>query len=1179
MKKKILVLAFLLYAIVGFFIFPAVIKSMMLKSISEQTDANAYIKSVYFNPFTFKFRVNDMSLFDKKGHKLFAFNLFEINLEPHSFLELSIHFKDIKLNKPKVFLVYDKDKQINFNKILKVKETSKTKQKDAFTLPRIIVDKIDIDGGSLYYEDFSKKDKFEISLTNLDFVLKDLDTKELQKSDAKVKLTFELEDDGLIKLQTKLVSLSPLSLEGLFEVNSAKLYTQYKYIKDNLNIEIADGELSLSGDFFVNIDDLNTTKISNLDAKVSDIRIKPKDVFQDILTLKSFSIEDATLYPFKDELSIQNVRLSKFNIDTNMDKKGNLDIYNYLKTNFKTETKKEIKTDKKTKEWKVSINNISLDDISGSFQDKSVYPKVISRVDDLDIGIKNFTLLGDKPFSYDINLLANNTTKCNLKGQVLLNSLDINSNIKCSDFDVVYYKPYLKRFTKQQYKKFNLDLKKANIGFGLNLELKDENTILVTYIDDANISINNFKLNKRSTRERLVSFASFDIKGINLNTKDKDISISQTKLGYLYINPKRYSNGSLNVENLIVFKKVKNKVLNKAKKVNKQDYRVRIDKFLLQNAQINFKDAMLKPALRTRLHNINIKLSNIDTQKLNWMDYRLNARLNYSGYIKSSGKLKHSPLKERGYLELKHIRLKDFSPYVEDRAFIKIADGILDIKTKLNYEKSALRADMKANGSLKLRYLFLNDSRDDSSIFAINHLDIKSFTYNLSPDILFIDKIDLNSFYINAVVNKDKSMNFSHLVKNNSIKEKDEVKTKKENKFPIWVLQTDIKNGNAGFADHSLPVDFNTQIHNVNGMLYALSSLGMDTSYLDIDGEVNAYGSTKLLGSVNISDIKNYTDLSFNFRNLDLSAISGYSAVFAGYKIDSGKLFLDLKYDIKDSQLNSSNNILIKNIKLGSEYKDDNVTPLPLKLAVALLEDSDGVIDISMPIVGNVENPDFKYGSLVMKTFFKLIGSAITSPFRFLGSALGIDGDKLSYIEFEPAKSNLIPSEREKLDNLAKIMIKKPKIFISLSGIYNAKVDRYQLKKYKLIQKLLKRGDITNRQNHINMMSIDMLEDIYVEVTHKDDLKTIQAQMEKRYKDDVEYDKNYREFIVDKCIESQELSKDDLQYLAKNRVDTIKNYLVVDKMIDASRIKEKELKVSDDSSEKFIHLKLKIEVN
>lgn len=1174
MLKKILFPLIFIYTFLGFFLLPYILKSQLIQNVHQQTNAKINIDSIYFNPYTFRLRVRGIELLDAKSEKLFSLDILETNIEPHSLFLSSIHIEDIKFQKPIIFMLLDENKNLNFNNLLKeIKNEEVKEEQESTTLPRIIIDKISITNGDIFYKDYSKKSKFETSLKNLRFELKNIDTKNMMKSDIKVKLSFGLNGKGLLKVDTNILSLNPLKLDGKVSIESAELYTEYKYLQDELNIELANGELSVDTDFFVNLDELDKTKIDNLNLSITKLRLKPKKKHKDILNLKSFEIKDATIYPLANSVSIDKIILDNLQVKSQMDKTGVIDWVGYIETNFTNENEQNIsKETNKSNPWNISIEAVSLKNIAFDFKDASVVPSVLTRVNNFNLDMKNVTLLGEKPFSYEMQFLMNEAMECSSKGSIKHKVLDISSDIKCNGFDIVHYKAYIKRYTKQNYKRFNLDLRSALLGFDANIKVKDENSTIFTYINDANIHLDKFKLNRKSNGERIVGLNNLTIKNISLDTKEKNIKIDKTNLKYLDIRTRRYRDSSLNIDNLVVAKTIKKRVSKRSKQKEKtKDYRVQLDKFLLQNAKVSFKDGTIKPILKTKLTRVNLNLSNIDSKNLKWMKYNFKAKLNNAGYIKSQGILKHSPLVQKGKFELKNIRLKDFSPYIEQKAFIKLDDGILNLKTNLSYANSKIKPDLKSNGSLKLDYLFFNDSRDNSTLFALNHLDIKSFTYKLFPNRLFVDKININSFYVNAIVNKDKSMNFSHLMKTNPMaiaSDEMNISNKSEEKFPIWILETNVKNGNAGFADYSLPIDFHTEIHDLNGMLYALSSLAQDTSYIDIDGEVDAYGSTKLKGSINTGDIKKYTDISFNFRNLDLNSISGYSATFAGHEIDEGKLFLDLVYDIKDSKLNSSNSIIVKNIKLGDEYKDENITSLPLGFVISLLEDSDGIIDIEMPIEGDVDDPNFKYGTLVMETFFKLIGNAVTSPFRFLGAMMGIDGDKLSSIEYKVGKSRLIPSEREKLDNLAKIMIKKPKISISLGGIYDAKADKRELQKQKLIDVVVLKSEIENRKNHVSAMTIDLLKDICGDI--KDEVKD-------SYKDKAILKKEYKNLLFKKCINMQVVTDNELRTLGYKRMRTIINYLVNNKNIKRSRFNIKDIVIENSLEAEFIKLKLEIE--
>ncbi|MBN2781644.1 MAG: DUF748 domain-containing protein [Campylobacterales bacterium] len=984
MFKKILISTVLIYTIFGFFILPYLLKSQIIKTVQNSIYADMAIDDIKFNPYTFKLDAKDITIVDANQKKLFSLDGLSINIELHSLIDATIHIKDIILKNPNITLSYDGE--FNFEKLLK----PSAKSDESFTILRVLIDKISIEDGGVFYDDFTKKPIYQTSLTNLNFELKDIDTKQLQNSDAKFKLHFVFNNDGSIKLKTKILSFEPLVLKGGLEFENFELYSPYKYLKDNLNLEVADGVLNLDSSFYIDMGDANKTKIDVTNLSLDKLRLKPKDKNDDILNLKNITLSDATIFPFSNSMQVKNISLDALYSGAYMGKDGGIDWTRYIKTNFKSGESKDA-----TNPWSVKLDGVELRDSSFKFS---------------------------------------------------------NANQKIYD-------------TKLK-----------------NLSLKN------IVLDADNISVDNF---------------------------------------------------------------------------------------YIKDSKFDFYDKTLKKTATFGFDKIDINISNIATKKDIFSNYTLDARLDKAGYIKSKGEFNLSQLKQKGSLIFEHLPLNGLNPYIGENLHLKLKDGFLNLDAKLGYEQSQTKPDIELRGLVELNSIKVQDTRDKTTLVKLDRFTLKSFELELFPNRLYVDKATLDSFYLKTIINKDKSMNLSTLQKVASNKNTD-AKREKSEPFNIKVMELNIKNGKAKFEDNSLPIDFKTDIHSLDGMIYAISSSKDETSYVDIDGEVDKYGSVKLKGSVDAGDIKKYMDLDLNFRNLDLSSISGYSAVFAGHKIVDGRLFLDLGYEIMDSKLNSSNSIIIKNIKLGEEYKDSNTTPLPLRFAIALLEDSDGVIDIDMPIQGDIDNPDFKYRALVFKTFFKLIGSAVTSPFRFLGAILGVDGDKLSYMEFEKGKSYLIPSEKEKLENISKIMIKKPKISIAITPTYDEIFDRYEIQKEKFIDIVVKKANLESRKNHINALNIELLENIYKELDKDANIENLKDELKQKY-DDKEFESEYLKRLQKLCIDGQKVTKDELENLAKNRVQVITEYLINDKKVDAHRFKTKEVKVLNLKETNYIKLDLKIE--
>jgi len=1172
--KKIIFYSLSVYTLIGFFIFPILLKPQIINIVQENTNAKVTLESLYFNPFIFQLTLSDVRLYSLDKKLLVTFKSFLINFDPSSLLYGALHIKKITLSKPTTYLTYNRDKTFNLLNIIKKNREEKSEENSSSPMPRIIVDSVAVIDGGLFYKDYTKENIFEFSFEKIGFLLYDIDTAEVNASSAGLRLYSTLGDGGFIDFKTKVVGFAPFEVKGSLDFEASKLYTEWKYIKDDLNLEVADGKISFHTDYRLNFDELNATTIDNLNISLDKLRIKPKNRYKDVLTLENFYVKHGTIKPFIQSVDVEKIGLIGLNVKVKRQKSGEIDWSEYIKVDSSKTV--NVNVDENLSEptisepWNVLIRDVAFEKISLAFKDEAIKPKVISDLNELNLYAQDITLLGETPFSYQINMLINKRTKCKSSGTIRHKELDISSLSSCKDFDIVHYRPYLDEVAKEKLNVYDVKLQSSLLSFQSDSRLQEIDESMVFKINDANISLDKFRVNKRSTKEKLVTFKSFNVNGIKLNTQIKELSLVKTSINSLNINAIRYKNGKLNLENLVVPKPSK-----EPKKVEtEKDFSVKLEEFSLKTAKVNFTDKVLTHTTKSKIDEIYLNLYNIDLKKNSWLSYSMSMRVNEKGTLKAKGKLRHTPLKQKGSFEIKDISLTELTPYIQETHFIDVNDGRFSLKGTSSYGVSKSAPDLRVKSSFKLDSFFVNDTRDDSLLLSLNEVDTKEFTLELFPNRLYINEIDVNAFYINTKIDENKSMNFSQLSKfpqeiNSS---KDE-----ETPFDINILKTNIALGSAKFTDYSIPIKFSTHIHHLDGVIYSISNTPGETTYLNIAGEVDNYGSTRLKGSIDSSNPKAYTDLAFNFKNLELNSLSGYIASFAGHEIESGKLYLDLGYDILNSELHGSNTIMMKKVVLGPEIDDENITVLPLGFIIGLLEDGDGVIDIDMPVEGNLDEPDFKYGTLILKTIGNLIAKAVLSPFKFLGSVMGIDAEELEYVGFEAGRSIITPPEREKLDQIVKMMSKKPKILLALNGVYDEKIDAQAIKLDKLIDIVMIKSGIKNRKEHESAMNSELLEDIYEEIKDDDVVEKLRDKLSKDYKDD-EYDRNYFNALLKLCIDAQTLSTQELLVLADARSKAISFYLVQEKFIDQKRVIVGTSIKNENSKDGVVKLHMQIEV-
>jgi len=1167
--KKVIFSTIILYAIFGFFLLPYILKSQIVKNIPKQLNAKLSIEDIYFNPFVFNLDISGVKLESLENKELISLKSIKFDLELYSLLTGSLHIKEFILDELKISAVYEKDKTINLLKILKqTKNEKKVESKDELELPRILIDRVAIVNGKVDYVDFTHKTEFDFSLNNIGFELRDIDTDNFDTNSASMRFYTTLGDGGFLDFKSEIIDIKPLKLKGSVNFEASKLYTQWRYLQDSFKVEVADGKLAFYADYSFNLDKLDDMLIENIKVSLDRLRIKPKTKYYDIFYLNNFHLDDAQIKPFKKYAHISNIAFDSINLKVKKDENGKIDWLNYLNQDTKKIDKNE-SIDSNSTSWDVRVDNFRLKKLKLNFEDSSVVPNVTTNLNELNLYLNNITLAGVEPTTYKIDLFVNKNFRCDIDGDIKYSILDLKSNIKCSGLDLIDYKSYIDDVARKSLKKYDIKLKNSIISFDTNLSLEEVDSNIFVKLKDSNLYVDNFALNKESTDEPLVRFNRFSVNGFNLDTKTKNIVIDKSTLNLLDIKTARVKDGSLNISDVVVPKKTKKK----DSTANDEKYNLFLKHFSLQSAKVNFDDKLLKPSAKNSLNNINLDIYNIDSKKDSWLDYDLRMRVNSKGTIKTKGSLRHTPLKNRSTLELSQISLMELNPYLQQKAFVSIEDGAVNLKTDIEYSKSSKKPDLVMDGSFSLDKLVVNDSRDDKTILSFNQLNLESLNLELLPNKLYIDELGIDSFYVDAIIDENKTMNFTTLTKR-VIKEDSKVQENNSTTtFPMKIMKTNVTNGNARFADLSLPIKFRTDIHDLNGVIYMISNDTGEISYVDIVGEVDKYGSTKLKGSISSSNPKIYTDIDFDFRNLELSSYSGYSSSFAGYKIDSGKLYLDLGYKILDSKLLSTNNIMIKNIKLGEAITEDT---LPIGFVIALLEDSDGIIDIGMPIEGDLDEPDFKYGKLLVKTLGNLVVKAVTSPFRFLGSMMGIDGESLESLDFESGKVMILPPEKEKLDTLSKMMIKRPKISLFIYPSYDKNRDKLALQKQKLVKLVISKSGDSDTNQLENIKSIDILEDIYEEFKDDDKLDSIKESLEEEYKDE-ELDRNYLMAVINECINIQVVDIKELERLAKKRAEVLKSYLIDEKMIPTSSVIIGESETIDDDG-KWIKTKLEIKV-
>lgn len=265
-------------------------------------------------------------------------------------------------------------------------------------------------------------------------------------------------------------------------------------------------------------------------------------------------------------------------------------------------------------------------------------------------------------------------------------------------------------------------------------------------------------------------------------------------------------------------------------------------------------------------------------------------------------------------------------------------------------------------------------------------------------------------------------------------------------------------NGRVAFSDFFIKPNYAANLSELTGKLSAFSSQapGDDPVLADLElrGRAEGSASLEISGKLNPLAQPLALDITGKMRDLELPPLTPYSVKYAGHGIERGKLSVDVNYKVlPNGQLTASNRLVLHQLTFG-EAVEGAPNSLPVKLAVALLADRNGVIDLDLPISGSLNDPQFRIGPVIFKIIVNLIGKALTSPFSLLASALG-GGDEMSHVPFAPGSAALTPEAQQNLDKVAKALADRPALKITVTGTASLPEEREGLQRESLQQRVL----------------------------------------------------------------------------------------------------------------------------
>ena len=1009
-KKKIALITgicvvslLLIYTLLGFFGLPYAIKNIAPKYLKDY-NATLFVGDAKFNPFTFELNATNAEL--NTTSPLFSTKQIDLKLKPFSIFKKLVEIDIFRLDEPKVKIARDKKANFNFSNF--ISDDNATSEDNSTSSINFALNNAKIIKGSFSYSDQNLTKPFNVSFDDINYELSALNTKKNSAGshifDSNSSLAHKIDLNGDIKL-------NPLKIDGNVSIKDFSIKPVAISFIDNDTLNLKNAIINLKINYALNADE-NAT------------RINLKDGF---LNVKGLSLDEGA-----NELSLGELDLPKFDLDSKIADKTeatlNLSAINLNDISFKNAITASVKS--------LNLSDISLlanlnekSELNATAKLKSIGVNAL-KIDEADRNLANLKDIN----ASNLNLnLANNKTALTLE-KIALNGINAPLS-KSANANVASAGVTNTNFTMDGNKSL-ASLDELNVK---NIELKAKNKEIAS-VADAGVKSVSFDLLKMA-----LNIASVDVNKPKFTSELNDNGLSAVnELGFGEQSTKATKTAKHT-------KKVEKKAENKsASKSKENEFKFDVKNISVNNADIALTHLFEGEKIAHKFDNLFVKVANLSSDFSKPFDAKVAMKSSQKLNLDVDSKIKIEPLDVSAKIKLNDTNLPKYFAYAKPFLEADLASGQLESSAEISYAK-----DIKADAKVSIKDIRLNGKKTEKLI-AFKSLDLEKISF--AKNDLAISGVSLNSPFIKAHLSKERKFNLSQIVKEDKNKAKTEAKpeskkaaSKKDDELKFSVKNFSLKNGEVDFSDASLFMPFATTISKLNGKLTDIDKKRPSSG--EFQGVVGKNGFAQITAKLFPFELKQNTDIKLDFKDIDLVNVTPYSGQFVGYKIKKGKLNLNLNYSVADSKLNGSNFINFDSLTLGEKVDSKDAVNLPLSLAISILSDQNNQINIDLPVEGNLDDPDFKYGGVIWAAVKKLFADITLAPFRFLGNALGLGNKDLSSIDFLAGSSELISSEAPKIADFIKLTGSKPKMKLSITPTYS-KLDESFYKNKKLDQKI-----------------------------------------------------------------------------------------------------------------------------
>ncbi|HQP11386.1 MAG TPA: DUF748 domain-containing protein [Candidatus Omnitrophota bacterium] len=610
-----------------------------------------------------------------------------------------------------------------------------------------------------------------------------------------------------------------------------------------------------------------------------------------------------------------------------------------------------------------------------------------------------------------------------------------------------------------------------------------------------------------------------------------------------------------------------------------------ISNFSLTNGAVYFSDETPQTPFKFSLRPINTRVEHVTTQTDKASGLQIHLLNGSQGTIAIQGACSIGALACHTTVDIQAIPLNILQPYIAHSLPLQLKDGTVSLNGEISYRaENQSQPNVGFKGHLRLTGLKILDPQNQLEVLGWEDLLFHNINVSLLTQSLTIDEILLDKVSVSTIMDPKGQINLARLFSptppaSSQTEQKpapsppgkpgqDDTATAPNPAFQFLISRVRVQNGAISFTDESVTPHFNTNLSSLNLTLSPLSQESGQRTDFDFNTRLNQTGTVIIKGYVHALNIDADKNFSLSVQDYDMTSLSPYFGKYLGYTIDLGRLKTDINYDIKPQQMAGNHHLVLNKFTLGNRVDSPDAVNVPIKLALAILEDSRQQIDLAVPVKGNPAEPEFEFKQIILMAFKNIFTKIITAPFSVLtGLVPGSDASEpLDYIGFPAGSAKLTGPQKEKALKISQALQDRPKLILEIQGAYDPQNDMAALRLAAFQNSYAEASQESSKSEEV---ILEQMYKKYVGWIPLTELRDKYRQLAREGQNRTENKDAFYEELHKQLVERYQVETAVLKDLGNQRAEALKALLIKDGGLPEARL---QIKTSISESESADHL-------